>query len=64
MNFMIKFYQSYASPSVGPSLREKLNDEIIAEEKKSQSLKEEEKSVKELTAQNANQTQQWNNLTK
>lgn len=56
--------QSYASPGVGQTLRDKYNDEIIAEEKKSQLLKEEEKSVKEHAAQNANQIQQWTNLTR
>ncbi|XP_011303748.1 intraflagellar transport protein 81 homolog [Fopius arisanus] len=52
----------YASHSGGPSFRDKLNESIIGEEKKSKQLKEEEKVVRELVEQNEYQTQQWNHL--
>ncbi|XP_015119380.1 intraflagellar transport protein 81 homolog [Diachasma alloeum] len=52
----------YASHSGGPSFRDKLNESILAEEKKSKQLKEEEKIVRELVEQNEYQTQQWNHL--
>ncbi|XP_043271620.1 intraflagellar transport protein 81 homolog [Venturia canescens] len=54
--------KSYASPNGGQSLREKLKQEISAEEKQLQTLKDEEKSVKIHIAQNANQTEWWTEL--
>ncbi|KAK0182392.1 hypothetical protein PV327_000536 [Microctonus hyperodae] len=52
----------YASPSGGQSLRDKLNDSISSEEKKSKALKDEEKEIRESSNINENQTNQWNNL--